>query len=148
MLMKSLVLASLLLGQSPDPQELNEFFQRVWSPYCKGNSLLECPSGAAIELRDELKSMYLNGASLEELELALKKEYGDRVQMEPPFSWRGQLAYLLPWLAFFIALFGIFMFWKKRTKSMNQSLPADPIAKKPANSDALKRLEDELAERM
>lgn len=142
------------LAQTRDQQALHEFFERVWSPYCKGNSLLECPSSTAIELRRQLKQEYDAGASFEELELMLKERYGDQVHMEPPASFRGSLAYWLPWALFFAALFGLFLFWKKRTKSFlstedpNHAAEAESFSSSEFSSEELKKIEDEVNERL
>lgn len=147
--LSSAFLLSFDVSTPRDPQELQAFFQRVWSPYCKGNSLLECPSGQAIELRDTLKAAYEGGASFVELEAQLKQMYGDQIYMEPPSNWRGQLAYTLPWIAFFIVVTGLFFFWKKRTRDPLSQQPATPNSSRPiADSEELRRIEEEIQERL
>lgn len=102
-----------------DTQELKDFYQRVWSPYCKGNSLLECPSGLAEDLRDELRKRYQGGASLADLELYLVERYGNQIKMLPEKGERGMRAYWIPWLLVFFTLWGLALFWRKRIRKPN-----------------------------
>lgn len=133
-------------------QTLNEFYQKVWSPYCKGNSLLECPSGQAEELRDELGKRYEAGASLDDLRVFLKGIYGDQVRMEPENNLRGLLAYLIPWLAFIFVAVGLYFYWQKRIrprkKSVEKARASEMNSKHEASSANQKEIEEELRERL
>lgn len=133
-------------------QTLNEFYQKVWSPYCKGNSLLECPSSQAEELRDELGKRYEAGASLDELRVFLKQLYGDQVRMEPENNLRGLLAYLIPWLAFMFVAVGLYFYWQKRIrprkKSSQQTETKKPGSASQTSNENQKEIEEELRERL
>lgn len=141
--------SSFAASDNPD-EKINEFYQRVWSPYCPGNSLLECPSSQAEELREELKRRYQAGQSMTELENFLKSTYGDRVRMEPPKTFRGSLAYFIPWLAFLIVLIFLAFYWKKRIRPLKKikTNTEAPAQQNPHQTEIEKQIEEELQERL
>lgn len=133
--------------------ELKEFYQRVWSPYCKGNSLLECPSGQAEKLRDELRRQYESGKNLNQLEKYLEAQYGNQVRMEPKPSARGALAYLIPGFLFIFVCTGLALYWRKRLKpeqpsSSSEKSPTSGEANTKSKQDAVSKIEEELKERL
>jgi len=138
-----------LSSDNPD-EKINKFYQRVWSPYCRGNSLLECPSSQAEELRETLKSRYRAGQSMEDLEAFLKAKYGDQVRMEPPQTLRGSLAYFIPWVAFVIVLIFLGIYWRKRIKPTQNVEMATSSANEESKSFSAieKQIQDELEERL
>ncbi len=109
----------LLLAQ---PQEDSaEVFRQIWSPYCKGVSLLECPSSQAQELRDRIRDRMQKGETKEEVLQDLYREYGTEIRMVPPESARTTLANLLPWVVLLLAGIFIWIFWQKRRKKCSSS---------------------------
>ncbi|TVQ77677.1 MAG: hypothetical protein EA369_08820 [Bradymonadales bacterium] len=125
-------------------QDLKLFYQRVWSPYCKGNSLLECPSGTAEALRDEIRRRYEAGASFEELEAFLIDRYGSEVKMLPTEDFRGSLAYSIPYVLFYLALLFLVIYWASRIRSLSQS----KASTHDAPNQPRREIESELDERL
>lgn len=114
--MLSLFLFLQIIG-AENSEELHHFMKDIWSPYCKGISLLECPSGKAEALRDEIRAAYDQGLSIDEIRQELRTRYGDQLRMEPHSNWRGRLAYLIPWLAFLLVASLVGIFWHRRSKT-------------------------------
>ncbi|PIR22433.1 MAG: hypothetical protein COV44_08025 [Deltaproteobacteria bacterium CG11_big_fil_rev_8_21_14_0_20_45_16] len=129
---------------------LNTFFSDVWSPYCKGNSLLDCPSGKAEELRKDLRERYHAGDSIDELRIILNNRYGDQIKMEPASDFRGKLSYLLPWAAFLVAIGGVILFWRRKSR-FQSNLAAKPTSNAASSTRDRKvdnRILDDLDERL
>lgn len=114
---------------------------------------MECPSGQAQELRDQLTEMYDQGASFDELTAALKAQYGDQVYMLPDQEDRGRLAYFIPWLVFFVACLVTFVFWAKRSAGSRLSKPpresnSTAQSDTPIAGKVKDRLDEELHQRL
>jgi len=104
---------------SPDSESLrqtsSELFRQIWSPYCKGVSLLECPSGPAQDLRDQLRNRLIQGESSDSLLKEMYQRFGEeKLVMEPKISGRGSLAYVLPWIFILIAGMSVALFWMRK----------------------------------
>lgn len=131
----------LLLGAADLPAESSksshEFLQKIWSPYCKGNSLLECPSGKAENLRNEIEKRLGQGESQESIMKDLEARYGDQIYMVPDAN----RAFWLPWVLFFLVLLGLLIFVMKRRKA---KLPINKPQKdeKPSSELESKVLDD------
>ena len=86
--------------------------KNIWSPYCKGISLLECPSTKAEHLRNEIYRRAKEGESFQTIYSDLEARYGQGVlQMAPSQSGRDGLSYWLPW-AIFILAFALVMAYR------------------------------------
>ncbi len=123
--------------------ESTELFRKIWSPYCKGVSLLECPSGQAQQLRDELRDRLSKGETSEDLMRELYSRYGSTtLQMEPPSTWQGKLSYLAPWIALFLMAFALGATWilrRKNRKSPSTSNETRPRETSSRNADSILR---------
>lgn len=114
--MQNFIFALALLSASPqeDPYEV---FRQIWSPYCKGNSLLECPSSQAQELREQIILRMKNGEKGEDLLKEINAQFDNKLRMTPKTEGRESLAYILPWVLFFIGVGFVLLFWKKRKRN-------------------------------
>ena len=146
--MKQLALLLLIIGSSlhaadvTNDQTIQKFLSETWSPYCKGNSLLDCPSSQAEELRQSIRHQYEQGKSLDEIKVELEKVYGDKLKMTPDSNWRGELAYVLPWLAFCLCIGAVILFWRRKKK--NPSLKVI----NPSTATSSSTIEKEIQERL
>lgn len=123
-------------------ERANELFQNIWSPYCKGVSLLECPSGQAENLRQKVREQIELGASDQEIQDNLLNIYGASLRMVPSSSGRESLAYSLPWIAFGLglALFFAILFAKRKKKKARIIATATPAQEINAVLKDLERL--------
>jgi cytochrome c-type biogenesis protein CcmH len=141
----ALQISTSAFAKSPteDPHEL---FKQIWSPYCKGVSLLECPSSQAQQLREEIITRMNNGESSAELLKELNTEFGDRLRMAPKTEGREGLAYWVPWILVGLGILSIFAFRRKRTSisAMSGSSSATPSS---ADSELQNKILKDLEER-
>ncbi len=115
--------------------------KNIWSPYCKGISLLECPSSRAEELRDSIRSEWEAGKSVADIKVQLRSSYGNQLRMEPETSLRGQLAYAIPWIAFLMTSILVGIYWRKRTKP---TIGPQSSLQSPKTSEVLDEIERRL----
>lgn len=127
--------------QSTEDQALQKFYSDIWSPYCKGNSLQECPSGQAEALRQKIREAHARGESFESIRKRLEQEYQKPLRMLPEANFRGKLAYSIPWIALLGIVLALFAYWKTRIRSPEPLNKAD-------NSTLSSELEKEIADRM
>lgn len=79
------------------PEDLaNDISREVMSPYCPGVTLHDCPSGAAIELRERIVGWARAGWSKDRIMDELVAEYGETIRAVPPAEGSGLLAWILP----------------------------------------------------
>ncbi|MBN8555678.1 MAG: cytochrome c-type biogenesis protein CcmH [Deltaproteobacteria bacterium] len=114
--MHSFFLFLALISAAPSSQDPYELFGQIWSPYCKGNSLLECPSSQAQELREEIVLRMKNGEKSEDLLKELNARYDNKLRMTPKGEGRESLAYIVPWILFVLGIFSVLIFWKRKNK--------------------------------
>lgn len=133
-------LISFLVFQTPPSEDPAELFRKIWSPYCKGISLLECPSSQAEDLRMLIRREMQSGKTQAEVWEDLQKKYGDQLRMVPDAGGRESLAYWLPYIAFSLAALGTLVFWLRRKKSR----PAQSESKKQATAKVSEALQERI----
>jgi cytochrome c-type biogenesis protein CcmH len=77
-------------------REARMVYNQIMSPYCPGQTLANCGSGAAEALRGEIRERIAAGESAEEIIQSLIEQFGDDVQAEPPKSGFASLVWLGP----------------------------------------------------
>jgi len=127
--------------QNAEDQALQKFYSDIWSPYCKGNSLQDCPSGQAEILRQKIREAHAQGESFESIRRRLEQEYQKPLRMMPESNLRGKLAYSIPWIALLGIVISLFVYWRTRIRT-----PATEARAPTASLSA--DLEKEIAERM
>ena len=71
------------LSFADTPQDPSDFFSRIWSPYCKGVSLLECPSGQAEDLRKEIRARVNAGENIDVIFSEINQKHDNKLRMTP-----------------------------------------------------------------
>ena len=93
------VVAVLLVGATPAlaaPEDVaNEISEEVMSPFCPGVTLEECPSQAALDLRQKIRTWAEQGWSRERIMSELEDSFGSRIYAMPQDS-KGLGAWALP----------------------------------------------------
>lgn len=117
------VVAVLLVGATPAlaaPEDVaNEISEEVMSPFCPGVTLEECPSQAALDLREKIRTWAERGWSRERIMSELEDSFGSRIYAMPQDS-KGLGAWALPVGALLlgILLSGSLAFkWTRRRRS-------------------------------
>lgn len=122
-----ITILSLFFGLTPcfgvdlEPDQEKEavkIFQDVLSPFCPGRALQDCPSAAAGELKNDIRGKLAKGQPREQVMQSLFKEYGDQISAVPQTRGVGLLAWLAPFVFFWVG-FGVLVVWlrKGRKKS-------------------------------
>jgi cytochrome c-type biogenesis protein CcmH/NrfF len=106
----------LIQSLTPQQEEAAKLMKEIWSPYCKGNSLLECPSSKAEDLREEIYARMQSGESREQVIESLKGRYGDSLTMSPGTSGREGWAHRLPWIFSALGVLLVAIFWLTRPR--------------------------------
>lgn len=135
----------LVLGASSatagGPEDLaNRISAEVMSPYCPGVTLHDCPSDAAVQLRERILGWAQDGWSRERILDRLEAEYGPSIRSTPPASGAGLWAWVMPAVAVgagLIVAAAVARRWSRR-----RSVEDDPGEPTPAQRS---RLESELA---
>ncbi len=139
-----LVLAGFLLISDTIESAATDM-KNIWSPYCKGISLLECPSSQAEELRNEVYERIRNGENFKKIYVDLQSRYGEGVlRMSPDSSGREGLSYWIPWVLIFAAALFVGLFWKFRPRKVR----ATPRKAVPVDKMMTERIERDLKDRM
>lgn len=122
--MLSLITSLLLLSAPETPNDPSVLMRQIWSPYCKGVSLMECPSTQAEKLRTEITARMNAGENFTDIYQDLTQRYGPVLRMSPTFEGREGLAYWIPWIVFAALSFFIVGIWMvKKKKPVRKSKP-------------------------
>jgi cytochrome c-type biogenesis protein CcmH len=127
---------------SPDVnREAAKVFGEVMSPFCPGKLIADCPSPAAMELREEIKERIAGGASAADIRQELYTTYGEKVRAAPTMEGFDVAAWLVPPVVVVVGAAALLV-WIRRRRVDSGGVEAGP-AKLDAKSKAL--IEAELA---
>jgi len=87
-------------GEAVDESWAYEVWHDTMSPYCPGRTLAECPSPQADQLRLWILDQASAGATREEVEQAMFREFGDQILTAPRAEGWGLAAYVIPLAGF------------------------------------------------
>lgn len=82
--------------------EAKRIYSEIFSPFCPGRVLSDCPSQQASELKNSIRLKLIRGESRENIVHSLVDTYGDEVLASPPLSGFGWFAWGVP--IFFFSL--------------------------------------------
>lgn len=108
-------------------REATNLYQQVFSPFCPGRSLNDCPSSKAAELKDEMRAELEAGKAPEVILQEVFTKYGDQYRAVPPFAGVGMLVWLVP-----IAFVGIGLTIAVRVS--NSRKKSAPVSSRPTTS--------------
>jgi cytochrome c-type biogenesis protein CcmH len=77
-------------------REARQVYNQIMSPFCPGQTLSNCGSGAAETLRVQIRERIAAGESVESIIESLIAQYGVEVKAEPPKSGFASLVWLGP----------------------------------------------------
>lgn len=131
---------------------LQEAYDRVtravMSPYCPGRTLAACPSGAAAELRTEVRDWLAEGRSEQWVLDELVTRYGEDVRGAPRLSGFGWVGWLAVPLFLAAGAVAVTVFLRSRARAAPPVPAADPSAARLSASqirDLEARIERDLA---
>ncbi len=119
-----------------------EMYQQVFSPFCPGRSLNDCPSSKAHELKADMRAQLEQGVPPEQVLSQVFEKFGDKYRAVPTFEGFGRFAWLAP-IAFLLlgAMVAMGVVFRRK-----KSGPAPQKASDPAIPPELQRqIDDELS---
>jgi cytochrome c-type biogenesis protein CcmH len=123
-------------------RQATTLYQQVFSPFCPGRSLNDCPSSKAGELKDQMRAELEAGKAPEVILNEVFQKYGDQYRAVPQFSGVGMFVWLVPMAFVAIGLMiaiGVSGRRKKRAGS-------DVVSNAPElSAEEERRIEDELS---
>lgn len=123
-------------------KEAYEIYQQVFSPFCPGRSLNDCPSSKAHELKLEMRQRLEQGIPPQAVLEEVFRKFGDQYRAIPSYSGIGRLVWWVP-LGFICIGLGIALavgLSRKRVEVARKS-SAEPIL----NDELKSRIERELS---
>jgi cytochrome c-type biogenesis protein CcmH len=84
-----------LKGEALD-REATSLYQQVFSPFCPGRSLNDCPSSKAAELKDQMRAELEAGKAPEVILNEVIQKFGEEYRAVPRFTGVGMFVWLVP----------------------------------------------------
>jgi cytochrome c-type biogenesis protein CcmH len=111
----------LLLLSTASAQELTREQERrlsrieseIFSPFCPGKVLKDCPSSGATELKSDLRQKIINGQSDQQVVKYLETLYGTEIHARPPMSGMGVWVWVVPGVFVGIAAVAFLVFLRR-----------------------------------
>lgn len=82
-----------------------EIYYQIYSPYCPGRALADCPTEQATKLKDRIINELEAGKSKDAILGGLYSEFGDRIRAVPAAEGFGLLVWVIPILIIVIGAF-------------------------------------------
>ena len=73
-----------------------DLYQQVFSPFCPGRSLNDCPSSKAQELKAEMRQKLQDGIPADAILAEVFQRFGDKFRAVPQYSGFGRLVWWAP----------------------------------------------------
>lgn len=123
-------------------REATNLYQQVFSPFCPGRSLNDCPSSKAAELKDDMRAQLEAGKSGEEILQGVFQKFGDQYRAVPKFAGVGILVWLVPvgFVALGLAIAVALSFRRRSPAAQSASLPEQRIS-----AEEERRIQEELS---
>ena len=137
-----LAFAACAQAQSTVAERTREVASQVWSPYCPGRVLTECPTRQSQELRAEIADRLRSGQTTDEVLEWYAANYGTERLATPPSGVRGLTVWLVPAaavLAGAVLLFGIL---RRRPGEVETAAEPPPVTE--PTPDSIRRVRDEV----
>ena len=100
----------------------------VMSPFCPGRLIADCPSPAAIELREQIRKRIAAGETAETIKAELLETYGEFVRAAPTAEGFDLAAWLVPPIALVVAAVSVMVWMRRRgTKLAPESAGAGSV---------------------
>jgi cytochrome c-type biogenesis protein CcmH/NrfF len=110
------VLAVVLLGSAVSlradqrseaiDKQATELYQQVFSPFCAGRSLNDCPSSKAHELKEQMRAKLEAGVAPEVILEDVFAQFGEKYRTVPAYKGFGKLVW---WVPLGFVVFGLFV---------------------------------------
>jgi len=94
--------------QLPDPaqeRQAKALMETIRCLVCQGESIADSPAEMAGDMRSMIRERIQAGESPASIRTWLISRYGDRISLQPPFSWRTVALYAMPLVLLGLGLF-------------------------------------------
>lgn len=115
----------------------------VMSPFCPGRLIADCPSPAAIELREQIRKRIAAGETADAIKAELLETYGEFVRAAPTAEGFDLAAWLVPPIALALAAVAVMLWMRRRTAKV---APAAEGAAHELDASDKARIESALAD--
>lgn len=133
-----LVLAPVTASATPGPDELMDdprleerarvLYTQLRCVVCQSQSLDDSNATLAEAMRAVVRERLLAGDADDEIRTYMRARYGDYVLMEPPFQANTMALWLMPFGALLIGGMLIFVFLRRQTADVDETLSAEEEA--------------------
>jgi cytochrome c-type biogenesis protein CcmH len=96
-------------------REARAVYSQIMSPYCPGQNLANCGSGAAEVLRQEIRERLAAGETQEAIIASLIERFGESVLAAPPNKGLGRLAWIGPFAILLVGAILVVVYLKRHT---------------------------------
>lgn len=114
-LLAVVVIAGLVVGDDTPQDRVDELGSRIKCPVCQGEAIGDSPSETARAMVKVVEEKVSAGETDQQIVDYFTTRYGDGILLDPPFSGRTLLVWLLPVVA---VAGGIWMILTRRRQSM------------------------------
>ena len=116
------IVAGIAVGEETETDRVQSLGSRIKCPVCQGEAIADSPSETARAMMEIVAERVADGQTDQEIVEYITERYGNGVSLDPPFSGRTLVLWLLPFVA---AGFGIVMILGRRRKSSDDEM-AEP----------------------
>jgi cytochrome c-type biogenesis protein CcmH len=109
-------------GLAATEKAAKEIFAEIYSPFCPGRLLQDCPSSSATELKNKIKSDLAEGLDKETIINNLLEQYGSELGALPPTSGFSALAWIAPAIFLILGILAISLWLKTNRRAAGQEL--------------------------
>ncbi len=99
-----------------------EIFSEIYSPFCPGRLLQDCPSSSATELKNQIKSDLQAGLDKQTILNNLLEQYGNELGALPPTTGFSALAWIAPAIFLVIGILVIIIWLATSRRAAGQAL--------------------------
>lgn len=114
----AIVVMGAIAGSPSSNDRAEAVGTRIMCPVCQGSAIANSPSDTAVSMMDKVEELVASGWSDEEILDFFRERYGDNIILDPPFSGKTLLLWLLPFGAFGV---GVPMILGRRRPSVSHS---------------------------
>jgi cytochrome c-type biogenesis protein CcmH/NrfF len=141
------VAACMMVAHATDSRDeidrkAHDLYQKVFSPFCPGRSLNDCPSSKAQELKADMRAKLESGVPPDTILEGVFETFGEKYRAIPQYSGVGKLVWWVPLGFLAIGLIVVIMTTSRHRRS---SSPRDDVTTGSVAPETKEAIEKELA---
>ena len=116
-----------------------DLYQKVFSPFCPGRSLNDCPSSKAQELKAEMRSKLESGVPPETILEGVFETFGEKYRAIPQYSGVGKLVWWVPLGFLALGLLVVFLVASRQRRGAMPSDDSKSVSLAPETKEAIEK---------